>query len=146
MTHDTANGIIVKIETFDLEKFLRNYHFNSVFSDSTLEYIGKSITGITLKHMIVAIMLYKIFTPLRYLTTLAFAKISIDSLIRRGLIKAAPKESSLSEIALTTRKNIQRRATSIKLRRKNRDLLFEQKKKINDSNSTTPPPPSNNKQ
>ena len=97
---------MIKIETFDLEKFLRNNHFNQVLSDSKLDYIGKLITGVTLKHWITAIMLYKIFTPLRYLATLTVSKVAIDKLIKHNYIQRPPPGSSLKEMTQETTKNI----------------------------------------
>jgi hypothetical protein len=100
MSPETSDGIIKKVETFDLEKFLRDYHFDYILNDSMLDWIGRSITGVTLKHMIVAVMLYKILTPLRYLATLTVTKFAIDILKKRGVIQTPTKGSSIKELAV----------------------------------------------
>lgn len=108
-SHETSISIANKIETFNLEQFLRNYHFDYIFSDSTLEWFGKLITGVHLKHIIVAIMLYKIFTPLRYLATLAATKISINMLKKGGYIPMKPPPgSSITEIVKEQKHNLRR--------------------------------------
>ena len=123
MSHDTVNGIIVKIETFDLETFLRKNYFHHVFGDSFLKWIGKSITGETLKHIIVAVVLYKIFLPLRYLTTLTLTKVTINNLIKRGIIQTPPKGSSITEIASESKQEF------IKTARMKKNLLLRKSKK-----------------
>lgn len=99
ISHETTVSIMNKIETFDLEKFLRSYHFDYVFSDATLVSLGKMFDGITLKHLITTYLLYKIFTPLRYLATLGGTKLCIDLLKRRGVIpQRPPPGSSIKEL------------------------------------------------
>jgi hypothetical protein len=129
MSNETSNSIIVKIETFDLEKFLRNFYFDKIMSDSTLDSIGKQITGVTLKHIITAIMLYKIFTPLRYLATLTVSKVAIDKLILRGVIQPPPKGSSIKDMTQETRNNIATRGRVLRNKMK-------LKKKINDNHNS----------
>jgi hypothetical protein len=129
MSNETSNSIIVKIETFDLEKFLRNFYFDKIMSDSTLDSIGKQITGVTLKHIITAIMLYKIFTPLRYLATLTVSKVAIDKLILRGVIQPPPKGSSIKDMTQETRNNIATRGRVLRNKMK-------LKKKINDNQNS----------
>jgi hypothetical protein len=92
-------SIINKIETFDLEKFMRSWHFDYVFSDAALTSLGKVFDGMTIKYLLTAYVLYKIFTPLRYLATLGGTKLSIDLLKRRGVIpQRPPPGSSIKEL------------------------------------------------
>ncbi len=96
---ETSDSIMAKIKTFKLEKFLRDYYFNYVMSDANIDWLGQKITGETLKHAITAVMLYKIFTPLRYLATLATTKVLIGLFKRRGVIpKQPPPGSSISDL------------------------------------------------
>ena len=91
-------------------------HFDYVLADSTIDWIGKSITGVTLKHLITALMLYKIFTPLRYLLTLGVTKISIDLLKRRGVILPPPPGSSIKELLHEQSQNFRRAFRSRQLK------------------------------
>ncbi len=99
ISHETAISIETKISNFDLEKFLRSIYFDKVFNGDQLKWLGEVITGITLKHMLTAIMLYKICTPLRYLFTITATKVLIDLLKRRGVIpNRPPPGSSIKEL------------------------------------------------
>lgn len=99
MSHETSLSIEHKINTFSLEDLLRSFHFDYVLPDSAINWLDQSITGLTLKHMLTAIMLYKIFTPLRYASTLGFSNIAINVLKKRGFVPVKPPPgSSLPEL------------------------------------------------
>ncbi len=94
MSHETALNIEEKINTFNLEQFLRNWRADYVMSDESIKWAGKSITGVTLKHMITAVMLYKLCTPFRYLLTLTLTNVIIKVFKRRGLMPVSPPAGS----------------------------------------------------
>ena len=94
MSHETSMSIEEKINTFDLEKFLKNYYFDYVLPDSAIKWLGQAITGTTLKQILTAIMLYKLVTPFRYLLTLTLTNVIIKGFKRRGLMPAHPPAGS----------------------------------------------------
>jgi hypothetical protein len=99
MSHETSTSLEGKINTFKLEAFLRNWGASYIMPDSVIDWLGKSITGVTLKHMITAVILYKISAPFRYLATLGLANVVIKLFKRRGLMPVHPPAgSSLPEL------------------------------------------------
>ena len=143
MSNETSKKIEKKIETFNLEKFLRSYYFDYVLSDESIKWLSKSITGITLKHMLTAVMLYKIFTPVRYLATLTVTNVIIKLFKKRGLMPTHPPAGSsipelIKEQQAVVEQNIRRqreayRLYQIKMKQQNRFTLFKR-----------PRPPRNN--
>ncbi len=108
-SRETSDSIVEKINTFKLDQFLRDYYFTYILSDSSIEWVGEKITGVTLKHIITAIMLYKIFTPLRYVATLATTKLLITIFKNRGVIpKQPPPGSSISDLYAEQKQVIRR--------------------------------------
>ena len=75
-----------------------------------LKKMGELITGDTLKHAITAVMLYKIFTPLRYLVTLGSTKLIITLFKKRGIMPVHPPPgSSLKDLYAEQKMVIRRR-------------------------------------
>lgn len=127
ISHETSLSIERKIHNFNLEKFLRSWYADYILSDSQLEKLGHYFNGITLKHLITALMLYKLATPLRYLATLGLTKLSIDLLKRRGLIQPPPPGYSVKEIITEQKQQIRRKSLLLKKRKeqyKVRSLRF----------------------
>jgi hypothetical protein len=110
MTKETSDSITSKINNFNLESFLRKYYFSYILPESAIQWLGRSITGETLKHVVTSIMLYKIFTPLRYLVTLGSTKLSIELFKRRGVIPQRPPPGSSIQDLYTEQKQIIRRS------------------------------------
>ena len=107
---ETHESFILKMENFDLEEFLKHYHFNSVLPDSVITKIGELITGKTLKNILSVMMLYKIFAPLRYLLTLSMTRLVIIVFKRQGIIpKQPPPGTSVKEIYVEQRDKLQKR-------------------------------------
>ena len=109
-SRETSDSILNKINTFNLENFLREYYFNYVMPEATIEWIGKKLTGETLKHLLTAVMLYKIFTPLRYLATLTATKVLISIFKRRGVIPKRPPPGDSIKDLYTEQKLVIRRS------------------------------------
>jgi hypothetical protein len=117
MSHETAVSIEAKIDNFNLEAFLRSFYFDKVFNDDQLKWFGGALTGVMLKHILTAVMIYKISTPIRYLFTLTFTKLLIDVLKRRGVIPIRPPPGSSIKELYEEQKLVIRR--SIKSKREN---------------------------
>lgn len=135
-SRETSDSIVEKINTFRLDKFLRDNYFTYVLSDSSIEWIGEKITGVTLKHIITAIMLYKIFTPLRYVATLATTKLLITIFKNRGVIpKQPPPGSSIKDLYAEQKQVIRRGIKKQREKYKNTNvgrLIIKQRKSFND--------------
>ena len=117
---ETKESILKKIETFEIESFLRNYHFDYVLSDSIIDSIKIYLTGETLKHCLTAIMLYKIFTPFRYALTLSVTKLLIEFYKKTGYIpKTPPPGYSIKDIYLEKKHVYQKRLQNQRERIKN---------------------------
>lgn len=110
MSKETSDSITLKINNFNLESFLRKYYFSYVLPESAIQWLGKSVTGETLKHIVTSIMLYKIFTPLRYLVTLGSTKLAIELFKKRGVIPHRPPPGSSIQDLYTEQKQIIRRS------------------------------------
>ena len=99
ISHDTNTGILDWMKNFNMEKFLLSLHCDYILSDRWIKSLGQQITGDTLKHVLTAVMLYKIFTPLRYLLTLTVTKATISLFKTKGIIpKQPPPGHSIQEI------------------------------------------------
>lgn len=94
ISHETAESVVHKINTFDLKVFMRSWHFDYVLPERSIEWLGNAITGQTLNYCITAVAFYKIFTPLRYLLTLGVTKLVIQLFKKRGLMPLAPPPGS----------------------------------------------------
>lgn len=123
ISNDTSKKIENAIDSFNLEKFLKEHYFNYVLNESSIEWLGKSITSETLKHCITAIMLYKIFTPFRYLLTLTLTNVIIKIFKRKGVIPVHPPAgSSIRELYKESKIGIRRSVK--KQREKYRQRFF----------------------
>lgn len=99
VSEETRNSILSKIENFNLEKFLRSLHFDYVLPDNMIRKAGELVTGETLKQCVTAVVLYKIFTPARYLATLTLTKVAINMFKSKGIIpKQPPPGHSIKEM------------------------------------------------
>lgn len=81
--------------------------------DKLIKWLGESITGETLKYAITAVVLYKIFTPVRYIATLAVTNVIIKLFKRQGKIPLQPPPGSsikdlYKEQQLVIRRNLKR--------------------------------------
>ncbi|CAF0969037.1 unnamed protein product [Brachionus calyciflorus] len=110
MSRETIDSINNKINTFNLEEFLRKSFFHHILPDSWIKKLGESITGQTLKYVITAIMLYKIVTPLRYVFTLAVTNVVIKLFKRQGKIPMQPPPGSSIKELYTEQKQVIRRS------------------------------------
>lgn len=110
MSKETSDSITLKINNFNLESFLRKYYFSYVLPENAIQWLGKSITGETLKHVVTSIMLYKIFTPLRYLVTLGSTKLAIELFKKRGVIPQRPPPGSSIQDLYSEQKQLIRRS------------------------------------
>jgi len=90
ITHEFNTSIMKSIENFRLEKFLHSIYLDYILSDNSIKSASEYITGNTLKHILTAVMLYKIFTPLRYLVTLAGTRAAINIFKNKGIIPKKP--------------------------------------------------------
>lgn len=109
ISHETSESIVNKIKTFDLKKFLVNYHFDYVLPDRAINWLGETVTGHALNSALTAIMLYKIVTPFRYMLTLGVAKVVINTFKRRGLMPARPPPGSTIKDLYQEQKQVLRR-------------------------------------
>ena len=99
VSEETRNSILSKIENFNLEKFLRTLHFDFILPENMMKAAGELVTGETLKQCVTAVLLYKIFTPVRYLFTLTMTKVVINIFKGKGLIpKQPPPGHSIKEM------------------------------------------------
>jgi hypothetical protein len=132
MSHETSLSIEKKIDNFNLEKFLLSYHFDYVFSDGSLKWLGSCITGVTLKHVITAIMLYKLATPLRYVATLTVTNLIIKLFKKRGMMPLRPPAGSsipelIKEQQDVLKARIKRQKEAYKQLRSNERKYFQAK-------------------
>ena len=109
ISNETSQSIVNKIKTFDLKKFLLNYHFDYVLPERAINWLGESITGHTLNSALTAIMLYKIVTPFRYMLTLGVARVVINVFKRRGLMPVRPPPGSTIQDLYQEQKQVLRR-------------------------------------
>lgn len=124
MSVETKESILKKIETFEIESFLRGYHFDYVLSDRIIDSIKANLTGETLKHILTAIVLYKIFTPLRYALTLSVTKLLIEFYKKTGYIpKTPPPGYSIKEMYLEKKLFYQKRLQNQQERLRNSKTL-----------------------
>ena len=93
-----------------MEKFLKNSFFDYIMPDELIKKLGGLITGVTLKNMITAIVLYKMFTPFRYLLTLGATKLVINLFKKRGIMpQQPPPGSTIKELYQEQSQSIKRR-------------------------------------
>ena len=78
--------------------------------DSFIKFLGSSITGENLKNIITAVMLYKIFTPLRYVLTLVVTNFVIQILKKRGKMPLKPPPGSSIKDLYVEQKSVIRRS------------------------------------
>lgn len=90
ITHEFNESIMKFIENFRLEKFLYSIHLDYILSDKLIKSANDYITGNTLKHILTAVMLYKICTPLRYIVTLGGTRAAINLFKSKGIIPKKP--------------------------------------------------------
>ncbi len=127
ISDETNKSIINKIENFNMVDFLKMLHFDYILSESMIDSAGELITGVTLKHILTAIMLYKIFTPLRYLLTLTVTKVLISIFKNKGFIpKQPPPGYSIKDIYAEKKLIYQKRL----INQKQRYLLSKQNFKL----------------
>ena len=117
ISEETKLSFVKKIENFSLVDFLKKLHFDYILSEETLKTAGQMVTGNTLKHMITAVVLYKIFTPLRYLFTLTLTKLLINVFKSKGIIpKQPPVGYSIKDIYIEKKLLYQKRLINQKER------------------------------
>ncbi|RMZ96128.1 hypothetical protein BpHYR1_044184 [Brachionus plicatilis] len=106
MSRETIDSINTKINTFNLENYLKESFVRHIISEHWIKSIGQSITGQTLKFMITAIVLYKIITPLRYVFTVALTKFVIKLFKKQGRIPLQPPPGSSIKELYTEQKQV----------------------------------------
>lgn len=137
MSNQTSVNIAEKIKTFDLKKFLKNSFFDFFLPDSAIDWLGEKITGELLKHTITAVMLYKIFTPFRYLLTLTLTNIIIKVFKRQGKIPLQPPPgSSIKDLYKEQQQVIRRSLKAQREKYKNKRILFRSSQVQKPTNST----------
>lgn len=120
ISRDTVDSIQKKIDTFNLEKYLKESFFSHILSENLIKSIGELFTGKTLKLMITAIMLYKLITPIRYIFTVALTNFLIKLFKRHGRIPLQPPPgSSIKELYTEQKQVIRRRLKMHKNSKKN---------------------------
>lgn len=134
MTRETSDSINNKINTFNLEQFLKESFFHHILSDSIIKSLGQSITGQTLKYVITAVMLYKIVTPLRYVFTIAATNVIIKLFKRQGKIPMQPPPGSSIKELYKEQQQVIRRSLK-KQREKYNKRNFFRAKYLKSSNS-----------
>lgn len=110
MSKETTASIVTKIDTFKLEEFLQHSYFNYILTENAIKWLGESITGNTLKYTITSVMLYKLFTPLRYLVTIGGTNLIIKLFKRRGVIPPQPPAGSSIRELYSEQKHVIRRS------------------------------------
>lgn len=128
MSNETTQSIVSKIENFRLEDFLRHSYFDYVLTEGAIQWLGTNITGLTLKYMITAVVLYKLFTPLRYLVTIAGTNLIIRLFKRRGVIPRQPPAGSSIRELYTEQKQVLRRSLKIQREKYRKRLLSPPKR------------------
>lgn len=128
MSTESKNAIINKIENFQIDRFLLSYHFDYVLSNNVIDWLKERLTGQTLKHIITAIMLYKIFTPIRYLLTLSLTKVLIEFSKKYGFIpKTPPAGYSIKDIYSEQKILYQKRLQNQRERLKTKNIQLRSK-------------------
>lgn len=128
LSKETNEGIVKIIENFNLEKFLKKLHFDYVLSENAIESASKTINGNTLKHILTAVMMYKILAPLRYVVTLTVTKTVINLFKTKGLIpKQPPPGYSIKDIYVEKKFIYQKRLANQKDRYNKSKQLLRQK-------------------
>lgn len=123
-----------KIENFNLEKFLRTLYFDYVLPDNMIKKAGELVTGETLKQCVTAVLLYKIFTPARYLLTLTLTKVVINMFKSKGIIpKQPPPGHSIKEMYTEKKFIYQKRYDNQKERLKKSKQIQSLKDKLEKS-------------
>lgn len=134
VSEETRNSILSKIENFNLEKFLRSLHFDYVLPDNMIKKAGELVTGETLKQCVTAVVLYKIFTPARYLLTLTLTKVAINMFKSKGIIpKQPPPGHSIKEMYTEKKFIYQKRYANQKERLKRSKQMQSLKDKLEKS-------------
>jgi len=120
---ETIESINQKINTFNLEKFMRNWYFDYVLSEAIIQKLNENITGETIKHAITAVVLYKLCAPFRYLLTLGTTKLVINLFKKRGIMPVRPPPgSSLKDLYTEQKLSIRR---GIKKQRERSRIFFK---------------------
>lgn len=113
LSRETIDSINNKINTFNLEKYLKESFFRYILPENWIKSIGQSITGETLKFMITAVVLYKIITPLRYVFTVALTNLVIKLFKKQGRIPLQPPPGSSIKELYTEQKQVIRRRIKV---------------------------------